>query len=305
MKLQLVFDERPRGGGGIGATAQIEKALHQKGIDFTSLLYDEALELANNGNYSEAAEKLRMLLCLSPTDGASSLLLAKILAALKQWQEAMKYLKKAEENSISIPVSISQFIEQGLQRELQNSDIERKKALQRDKTELTRLKKELRHLRSHSSEQKNENAQLVKMVRTWTYRCSVVTGSAIAILFFAFFPPKDEETTEKEATEETETTGTAETTETTPINVEAQANKTEPKPKKTESAVQKTKTKKPVKTPEKYPKIYTVKKGDSLSKISKKFYKTSKYSSKIAKHNNVDPDKIRVGQTLEIPAPPN
>ena len=49
MKLQLVFDERPRGGGGIGATAQIEKALHQKGIDFTSLLYDEALELANNG----------------------------------------------------------------------------------------------------------------------------------------------------------------------------------------------------------------------------------------------------------------
>ena len=302
MKLQLVFDERPRGGGGIGATAQIEKALHQKGIDFTSLLYDEALELANNGNYSEAAEKLRMLLCLSPSDGASGLLLAKILAALKQWQEAMKYLKIAEENGMTVPVSISQFIEQGLQRELQNSDIERKKALQRDKTELNRLKKELRHLRSHTSEQKNENAQLVKMVRTWTYRCSVVTGSAIAILFVSFFPRSDEETTEKE---KTEVVATDVERSPKPIHIEAEPQNKPQETVKTEPVVQKPKKKTPVvKKPEKYPKIYTVKKGDTMTKISKKFYKTTKYSSNIAKHNDVDPDKIKIGQTLEIPAPP-
>jgi nucleoid-associated protein YgaU len=48
---------------------------------------------------------------------------------------------------------------------------------------------------------------------------------------------------------------------------------------------------------------YTVKPGDSLSKISKQFYgDASKYMT-IARANNLqDPDKIKVGQELLIPA---
>ncbi|PYX34889.1 MAG: peptidoglycan-binding protein [Acidobacteria bacterium] len=48
---------------------------------------------------------------------------------------------------------------------------------------------------------------------------------------------------------------------------------------------------------------YTVKAGDNLSKISKIFYGDSNQYSKIAQANNLaDPDKIKVGQSLRIPA---
>ena len=48
---------------------------------------------------------------------------------------------------------------------------------------------------------------------------------------------------------------------------------------------------------------YTVKAGDSLSKISKLYYGDANQYMKIAQANNIpDPDKIKVGQQLRIPA---
>jgi nucleoid-associated protein YgaU len=48
---------------------------------------------------------------------------------------------------------------------------------------------------------------------------------------------------------------------------------------------------------------YTVKAGDNLSKISKLFYGDANQYPKIAKANDLaDPDKIKVGQSLKIPA---
>jgi nucleoid-associated protein YgaU len=48
---------------------------------------------------------------------------------------------------------------------------------------------------------------------------------------------------------------------------------------------------------------YTVKAGDNLSKISRLFYGDPNQYSKIAQANNLpDPDKIKVGQQLRIPA---
>lgn len=50
--------------------------------------------------------------------------------------------------------------------------------------------------------------------------------------------------------------------------------------------------------------FYTVKKGDSLSKIAKKFYGDAKKYTKIFKANQPllsDPNKIYPGQTLRIP----
>jgi nucleoid-associated protein YgaU len=48
---------------------------------------------------------------------------------------------------------------------------------------------------------------------------------------------------------------------------------------------------------------YTVQPGDSLSKISKQFYGDANKYMTIAKANNLaDPDKIKVGQELLIPA---
>ena len=50
---------------------------------------------------------------------------------------------------------------------------------------------------------------------------------------------------------------------------------------------------------------YTVQKGDTLSKISKQFYGDAKNYMKIFNANKdslSDPDKIKVGQVLKIPA---
>jgi nucleoid-associated protein YgaU len=48
---------------------------------------------------------------------------------------------------------------------------------------------------------------------------------------------------------------------------------------------------------------YTVQPGDNLSQISKRFYGDPNKYPQIAKANNLaDPDKIKVGQTLVIPA---
>jgi nucleoid-associated protein YgaU len=48
---------------------------------------------------------------------------------------------------------------------------------------------------------------------------------------------------------------------------------------------------------------YTVKPGDNLSKISKLYYGDANSYMKIAKANDLaDPDKIKVGQQLRIPA---
>jgi nucleoid-associated protein YgaU len=49
--------------------------------------------------------------------------------------------------------------------------------------------------------------------------------------------------------------------------------------------------------------MYVVKSGDNLSNISKNFYGNSNQYQKIAQANNIEnPDKIKVGQELKIPA---
>ena len=51
------------------------------------------------------------------------------------------------------------------------------------------------------------------------------------------------------------------------------------------------------------PQKYTVRPGDTLSKISKYFYGDANKYSQIAKANNLDnPDQIKTGQELLIPA---
>lgn len=47
---------------------------------------------------------------------------------------------------------------------------------------------------------------------------------------------------------------------------------------------------------------YTIKAGDNLSKVSLLFYGTANKYETIAQHNGMsDPDKIQVGQTINVP----
>lgn len=53
-----------------------------------------------------------------------------------------------------------------------------------------------------------------------------------------------------------------------------------------------------------WPKHYQVRRGDTLPKISSKFYKTPKKWKKIAQANGIrDPKNLKVGRTLVIPKP--
>jgi nucleoid-associated protein YgaU len=48
---------------------------------------------------------------------------------------------------------------------------------------------------------------------------------------------------------------------------------------------------------------YVIKPGDNLTSISQHFYGAASQFAKISQANNIsDPDKIKVGQTLKIPA---
>lgn len=48
--------------------------------------------------------------------------------------------------------------------------------------------------------------------------------------------------------------------------------------------------------------VYTVKSGDTLSKIAKRFYGELNHYHAIAKHNGIDnPDRIDVGQEIKLP----
>ena len=48
---------------------------------------------------------------------------------------------------------------------------------------------------------------------------------------------------------------------------------------------------------------YTIQNGDNLSHISQRFYGDAKFYNEIVKANNIsDPNKIRAGQSINIPA---
>lgn len=48
---------------------------------------------------------------------------------------------------------------------------------------------------------------------------------------------------------------------------------------------------------------WIVERGDTLSKIAQHYYGDVKYADTIAKYNNVDPTKLRIGQKIWVPGP--
>ena len=52
----------------------------------------------------------------------------------------------------------------------------------------------------------------------------------------------------------------------------------------------------------KYPLTHTIQKGDTLGKISERYYGTHRLWKHIADYNNIAANKLRVGQDIKIPA---
>ena len=310
MKLQLVFDEKPRRGGAEGASSRIAKALYQQGIEVSSLIYDEALIFIAEEDFFSATERLRMLHTLNPTDTDALILLAKALAARKHWQEAKHYLSIATENGAKIPKQVEDFIEQGLIRDLHNADVERRRALARDRKEIKLLKKELRKLRSNNSVLNSRTTYLTEKLNSAYYMCVTIAGISLAVVFHFMIQnssPKTQTVTQTVPKTQIEEPIQKIAVQTKPAVVEEIVKPVivQEKPPPEEKPQPKVEPPKPkVEEPKSpYPIVYIVKPGDSLGKISEKFYKNHRSWKKISEHNDLDPSKLRVGQKIEIPAP--
>jgi len=301
MKIQLVFDEKPRRGGGNGASGRIAKVLYQQGIDVSSQIYDEALDCIVDGDFFTATELLRMLYTLNPTDTGALILLSKTLAARKNWQEAKHYLNIAAEGGARIPKNIEDFIEQGLIRDLHNADVERKRALARDRKEIKLLKRELRKVRSTNSSLNNKATYLTEKLNNAYYMCVTIAGISLAVVLHFIIQnsgaPVQE--TVQVVTPMEQPVQQAPVAQPEPVIEEPKPDIVEPeeveKPEPVRPVVREPTTQ--------YPIIHTIRAGESLGKIAERYYKNHRLWRRISEYNDIDPSKLRVGQQIEIPAP--
>lgn len=181
----VLFDDHPRGSDSQGLR-EIADALEERGIDAPSALYDEALELANEGHLGQARDRLRMLLCLDPHDGQAHLLLAKVMVAQGRFADALSQLDQAAACGVRAPQELRDQIEAGRQGELGDSQGERVAA--RANVELKTLREEARRLRSENAYLEQLTWDLTRKVRRWTATSAVIalTGTLlVGVTLFA------------------------------------------------------------------------------------------------------------------------
>ncbi|MEC7948083.1 MAG: LysM peptidoglycan-binding domain-containing protein, partial [Myxococcota bacterium] len=178
----LAFDELPRGAGGTGATAQIHQVLNDSDLDVPTSLYDEALAYAREGRLAPAAERLRMLLVLDPTDANAALLLGKVQAGRGQWQEALAHLDNAAAQGAPMPGGLREEVEVNLRRQVQDAEQHRKRVAAREQAEIRGLRQEAKRLRSDNAALELQAEELGRRVKLWTSVTALVAGSASALL---------------------------------------------------------------------------------------------------------------------------
>jgi nucleoid-associated protein YgaU len=159
----------------------IRLAAMSTGIDPIAELYNEALELAQDGHYGQAQARLQVLLGLAPSDGESHLLLAKVLVAGQQWRRAIGALDEAAACGTAVPEELRAAILRNLSADEDSAEEQRKSRVAREQGEITRLRTETRRLRSENATFAARNAALEKEAARWAW---IATGtSTVAILF--------------------------------------------------------------------------------------------------------------------------
>lgn len=170
----IPFDDPLRGGTGDGVRG-IAALLDESDIDASADLYDEACELARLGRYERAQDRLRMLLCLDSNDAAAHLLLAKVLAARGEAEEALRELDQAAGCGLRAPEGLREQLEmalhdtQALQSKAQRSE--------------ARVQGELRGLREEARRLRAENARLERALRDASDKSRLwMSATAVAAL---------------------------------------------------------------------------------------------------------------------------
>lgn len=159
----------------------IRLAAMSTGIDPIAELYNEALELAQDGHYGQAQARLQVLLGLAPSDGESHLLLAKVLVAGQQWRRAMGALDEAAACGTSVPEDLRAAILRNLNADEDSAEEQRKARVAREQGEITRLRTEARRLRTENASLTTRNVALDKEARRWAWLA--MGTSTIAIVF--------------------------------------------------------------------------------------------------------------------------
>ena len=192
---QIPFNELPRGNGEAGAVRDISTILNDSGLDATTRLYDEALQLAREGHLGRSRDRLRMLLCLNPEDGQGHILLSKIFASQKRWQEAIAEIDTAAACGVRIPQGMKEEFEAA--RDQVSRDNRSEQIADRIGAEVRALRDETRKLRVEKTRLERTNRELERKVQVWTVG-TVFTGvlalSTLGILLLGGSDTTDIET---------------------------------------------------------------------------------------------------------------
>lgn len=317
MSHALAFDELPRGAGGVGATEQIARTLHESGIDAPVSLYDEGLALAREGRLAPSAERLRMLLCLDPSDASASLLLGKVLAARGLWQESLARLDAASAGGAVLPPGLREHVEAELRRKIQDAEAHRARLAAREQGELKNLRSEAKRLRSDNASLDLQVDELTRRVKLWSSATALVAGSASALLLASLLfggdtteVPDAPTTTAVEATagdltltpvaDDIVMSAQVETADRTPSG--ALTETTTPASAALSSGVTATGATPPTAASAR---THTVKRGDTLGGIANQYYGSSAQWPRIQSANKAllgDGIKLSLGMKLTIPA---
>jgi LysM repeat protein len=315
----LAFNEHPRSTGEIGATEQIAQILQNHGLDAPATLYDEALAYAQEGKLAAATERLRMLLCLDPTDADASLLLGKVLARRNQWQEALAHIDSAISNGSVAPPGLRDHVEINLRRQVEADEQRRARLTAREQGEIQNLRREAKRLRSDNAALDAQVDDLQKRVRIWSSVTALIAGSASALLIASLLlgGNSNEITAPLEEADviTAPASGTAVVADPMVADpmvadpmvaepmvaepMESEPVVAEPEPLNTAPVAAD-----PVDIGPEYPLTHTVKSGDNLGKISERYYGKASLYDHIQQANDLPTVDLRLGQKLTIPEPP-
>ncbi|MDG1483588.1 MAG: LysM peptidoglycan-binding domain-containing protein [Myxococcota bacterium] len=301
----LAFTEHPRSTGEIGATEQIAQILQSSGLDAPATLYDESLAYAQEGKLAAATERLRMLLCLDPTDTDASMLLGKVLATRNQWQEALAYIDSAINNGAVAEPGLRDHVETNLRRQVEADEQRRARVTAREQGEILTLRSEAKRLRSDNAALDAQVDDLQKRIRIWSSVTALIAGSASALLIAALlFGGGGSESTEPVAAEATTIAQPTPSVVTapaavTPAAVAPAAVAPEPEPLNTAPVASD-----PNASGQEFPATHTVKRGDTLGQISMRYYGKASLYSHIKQANDMTSEDLQLGQKLLIPEPP-
>jgi TolA-binding protein len=163
------------------ALHSLREAAFNAGLDPVAELYNEALELAQEGHYGQAQQRLNVLLGIAPADGEGHLLLAKVLVAGQQWRRALQALDEASQCGTTVPEELRAAVLRNLHADEEGMDEQSASRQAREQGEITRLRSEARRLRGENAQLVSRAAALEKETTRWAW---VATGtSTVAIAF--------------------------------------------------------------------------------------------------------------------------